>query len=347
MSRALGDWQTPLDLSAVVFQLLSRLGMSWSRVLEPTCGTGNFLVSALAADPAPVKMIGLDIQESHLANARIALPNDAPSVRLIQQNIFDIDLGKEIQWTTNGSLLVVGNPPWVTNAELGLHGGINRPRRRNIKGLSGLDAMTGSANFDIAESITLKIMHELAQQRPTVALLVKTTVARNILQYSHRMRWTVEHASIHHFDARKTFGAAVDACLVVIKCGGDKTIHHIPVFESLSSRMPVHVMGFTNNTLVHDVIAYQGASSIDGTSPIEWRQGVKHDSASVLELTRGPDGSLINKLGAMVDVETDYIFPLIKGTQLDHGDTKEPTRLGYSDSAKSQRDDTPTSRHGT
>ncbi len=326
MSRALGDWQTPVDLSTAVFEVLARRGVKWSRVLEPTCGTGSFLVSALAVDPAPIELVGLDIQARHLSDARGTLGHDARNVRLLHRNIFDIDLGKDIQWITDGPLLVVGNPPWVTNAELGSLGGVNRPHRRNIKGLSGLDAVTGAANFDIAESIMLKLMRELAPQKPTIALLVKTAVARNVFHHSQKMGWPVEHASIYRLDAHRAFGASVDACLAIIKCGGKEIIRDIPVYESISAREPMQIIGFSNHALVSDVRAYRTVSHLDGISPVEWRQGVKHDSASVLELAKTPDGSLTNKLGTKVEVESDHVFPLIKGTQLEHGDTTEPSR---------------------
>jgi hypothetical protein len=122
------------------------------------------------------------------------------------------------------------------------------------------------------------------------------------------------------------FGAAVDACLMIIKCGGGDVIGEIPVFRSFVDDEPLHVMGFSNGDLVADVYSYRLASDIDGTSPVTWRQGVKHDAASVMELESASDGSLRNRLGESVDVEPDYVFPLIKGTQLHRGETTDTQR---------------------
>src|SRR5205823_12751744 len=69
-----------------------------------------------------------------------------PSTHFVikQANLFDLDLHKDLQWSTTGPLLVVGNPPWVTNSELGLLGSNNLPHKKNLKGLRGIEARTRS-----------------------------------------------------------------------------------------------------------------------------------------------------------------------------------------------------------
>lgn len=325
MSRDLGDWQTPADLAAAVVELVSRDGAKWSRVLEPTCGTGSFLTAAMALNPAPVELIGMDLQEGHLARAREALSSRAGKVRLLKRDIFGIDLSQDLEWATDGPLLVLGNPPWITNSELGSLGSRNLPRKFNIKGMAGLDAVTGAANFDIAECIVLKLMDELAAQRPTIAMLVKTAVARNVLRHSKHQGWPVERASIHRFDARRAFGSAVDACLLLIECGELGAVREIPVFGSLFAVEPAQEMGFSNGELVADMRRYRLAGHLDGSSPVTWRQGVKHDAASVLELHATPEG-LVNRLGERVEVEPEHVFPLLKATQLHHGETERTPR---------------------
>jgi hypothetical protein len=51
---------------------------------------------------------------------------------------------------------------------------------------------------------------------------------------------------------------------------------------------------------------------------VPWRQGLKHDAASVMELSRDETGRLRNKLGEIVDVESEYVYPLLKGSDLFH-----------------------------
>jgi hypothetical protein len=50
---------------------------------------------------------------------------------------------------------------------------------------------------------------------------------------------------------------------------------------------------------------------------MSWRQGLKHDAAAVMELARDGDaGTLRNRLGEPVDVEPEYVYPLLKGADL-------------------------------
>ncbi len=56
------------------------------------------------------------------------------------------------------------------------------PVRINARRARGLDAMTGGSNFDLAEAVWIKLIRELASERPTIALLCKTSVARALLR---------------------------------------------------------------------------------------------------------------------------------------------------------------------
>src|SRR5262249_61528519 len=103
--------------------------------------------------------------------------------------------------------LVVGNPPWVTSAELGCLAGAYMPPKSNVKNLAGLEARTGSSNFDVAEAVWLKLARELAAEAPTIALLCKSSVARSILQFADRAGLPVRDASIRRIDAARWFKA--------------------------------------------------------------------------------------------------------------------------------------------
>jgi hypothetical protein len=69
--------------------------------------------------------------------------------------------------------------------------------------------------------------------------------------------------------------------------------------------------------LVADVDKYEHSSFADGSSPVEWRSGVKHDASKVMELTP----AAVAELG----LEDDYVFPLLKCTDLFRG-RLEPAR---------------------
>src|SRR2546423_1684117 len=80
-------------------------------------------------------------------------------------------------------------------------------------------ARPGPSNFDLAECVWLKLITELAPQRPTIALLCKTRVARHVLTWCGRNGVPVARAALHLLDSRRWFGAAVDAGLFVLELG--------------------------------------------------------------------------------------------------------------------------------
>lgn len=203
-----------------VLECLGPVGERWPRVLEPTCGKGNFIEGLLRSYAPPAEIQGMELQESHFKTALKFQDASANSKVIVRRaNIFDFDLRHDILWNGSGPLLVVGNPPWVTSAELGTLGSRNLPGKSNIKNLSGMEAMTGSSNFDIAEYIWLKLIRELSAERVTVALLCKTSVARNVLRFAFEADLPITHASIREIDAKKWFGASVEACLFCVEAG--------------------------------------------------------------------------------------------------------------------------------
>lgn len=319
---ALGDWQTPPSLAHAVVRALRRNGFSWSRVLEPTCGVGNFIAAALD-DPYTEELVGIDIQAQHIASARQRFAVCAPvAPRLLEADILTVDPASDVDWRSNGPLLVLGNPPWATNAAIGARGGTPRRAVSNTHGLSGLDAITGAANFDLAEAITLHLLTTLPHNNLIVALLMKNTVARRILMRARKLGLPISRAAMMQIDAQASFGAAVDACLLVLQLqtpAANSEFPQIAVYETLESPKPARRMGFVGDDLTPDIAAYRQIAWADGVSPVKWRQGIKHDAAEVLELALS-EGTLRNRGGEIVDVEPEWVYPLIKGSMLFKGD---------------------------
>jgi len=188
LDKDFGDFQTPLPLVSAILHSLTSLNKRWTRVLEPTCGRGNFIAGLLRQDVLPSEIQGIEIQKKYVQEAlSLFEQTTSASITIEQKDIFAVSLRDDLHWQSKGPLLVLGNPPWVTNAELGVLGSNNLPQKINFKGLSGLDARTGKANFDIAEYIWLKLIRELAAEQPTIALLCKTSVARNVLQHPYKV----------------------------------------------------------------------------------------------------------------------------------------------------------------
>jgi hypothetical protein len=394
LRRDLGDFQTPPALVAEVLDALGPVGRRWPRVLEPSCGRGHFLAGLVCLADPPREVIGIEIQEDHCRAAREAVAGSS-RVEVIHASLFGLDLRRDLPWRDEGPLLVVGNPPWVTNAELGSLGSGNHPRKANVKGLRGIDARTGASNFDVAEAVWLKLIAELADQEPTIALLCKTSVARNVLEFAAKAGLPVAEASLSRIDARRWFGAAVDACLFRVALGPERPVPvgrrhstphpgppphggreiegltfadprwdgeesaslppcgggpgwggapgnlvpgRVPVFADLRAATPEAVMGFARGRLVADIDAYRPRAFADGRCPLSWRQGLKHDAAAVMELARGGDsGTLRNRLGEDVDVEPEYVYPLLKGADL-IGPRRRPGRAVIVTQAKIGQD---------
>jgi hypothetical protein len=316
LRRDLGDFQTPPSLVAAILKSLEPLDERWPRVLEPTCGRGNFIVGLLNLATPPREIRGFELQEAYCDYARQITRGAASTyIEITQANLFDLDLGRDIRWSESGPLLVIGNPPWITNAELGSLGSSNLPRKTNMKGLRGIDAMTGESNFDITEYIWIKLIRELASEHPTIALLCKTAVARNTLRYLSETEIPISNASIREIDAQKWFHAAVDACLFCVTLTSGKPHYQAGVFTDLISNEPKTIIGVKNNQFIADVRSYKDISFADGACSLVWRQGLKHDAASVMEISCSPD-SIQNKRGELLDIEAEYIYPLLKSTDL-------------------------------
>jgi hypothetical protein len=354
LRRELGDFQTPSALVTQILQFLGPIGERWPRVLEPTCGNGQFIQGVLTQRSLPREIQAIEIQQSHWQAAQVLIAATGAAdvhVELTCADVFSIDLARDLRWSTPGPLLVIGNPPWVTNSELGRLASPHRPPRRNVKDLPGLEARTGSANFDVAEAVWLKLIFELADQAPTIALLCKTSVARNVVQFLRRGSLPIASASIRRIDAARWFHAAVDACLFCVTIGRSDPGLRVPVFGSLDAERPETIMGIVGGKLVADCDAHAHWSFADGTCPLTWRQGLKHDAAAVMELHRpgrtregeppgeprsvqagpGPRPPTIgagrhsrdrdtshwrNKDNEIVDVESEFVYPLVKGADL-------------------------------
>lgn len=330
MQRDLGDFQTPPELAAAIVRALRTERTRWTRVLEPTCGTGSFLRAALEAAHPPLEMIGVEIQNDHCGAARsLSGGRSGTRIDVIHSNLFDLDLRRDLSWHSAGPLLVVGNPPWITSAELGRLESGNVPGKSNIKRFKGLDALTGASNFDVAEAVWLKLLAELAAEEPTIALLCKRAVARAVLEEARRLGLPIAGAEMYEIDAARWFGAAVGACLLRIDVGRTSSMRTIPVFADIDQPAPMRLMGFHQGRLVADHAAIERLSFALGTCPLVWRQGVKHDAADVMELVAKDDNgqsAWYNKLGYKVETEPEYVYPFLKGADLRRPPAARPRR---------------------
>lgn len=320
-----GDYQTPLGLAREVCSLLVEKRVEAGTVVEPTCGVGAFLVAASEAFPE-AKLIGWDINANHvaLAGATLASAGLTGRASLGQRDFFTHDWVTELA-SLKGPLLILGNPPWVTNAAVSSLNGSNLPAKENFQGLRGIQARTGKSNFDISEWMLIQLVNALRGKNATIAMLCKTATARKLLRFAWRNDGRIRHASLYRINAKQHFGAAVDACLLLARTG-----KHGPteadVFETLQARSCSTTIGIAGRDLVSDIRTYERLRHLEGFGPYQWRSGVKHDCASVMELGPTSDGELENKLGQRVRIEPDCLFPLLKCSDLANR-RLEPRRL--------------------
>src|SRR5437764_470630 len=78
---------------------------------EPTCGVGNLLFAAIDAFPGATA-IGADVDAGYVRAVR------ACGVEAHHESFFDAPWGDRIARLPE-PILVIGNPPWVTNADAG------------------------------------------------------------------------------------------------------------------------------------------------------------------------------------------------------------------------------------
>ncbi len=313
-----GDFQTPPPLAEAVCSLLGKKQVRPLTVIEPTCGRGNFLIAAQKEFPT-ARLIGFDINADYVQIAQQRLSESSVSVG----NFFDLDWRKLLD-DLSEAFLLIGNPPWVTNSELGTLGSKNLPTKNNFQNYRGLDALTGKSNFDISEWMLLKLIEWLSGREATLAMLCKTAVARKVLLQTWKRNIPIGLAEIHAIDANKHFAAAVDACLLLCRFSPNEHEKLCRVYQSLGS-MPKGTLGYHEGRLLADIRAYDGLKHLEGESLYRWRSGVKHDCRNVMEFQK-KDGRLINGFGEAVDLEERYLFPMLKSSELANGKTDSPQR---------------------
>jgi len=319
-----GDFQTPMYLAQQIVQLLVELGVAPQSIVEPTCGKGNLLLAAL--DVFTVKSaIGIDVNAHYIQylESQLAQKSYIGNTIIRVDDFFFVDWANVLD-SLPSPLLMLGNPPWVTNTTLSTLGSDNLPIKTNFKGLSGLSAKTGKSNFDISEWILLHLL-TLSFERPfTLAMLCKTSVARKILLYAWKHNISISSAAMYRIDAQKAFGATVDACLLICDTAGNVS-SQCHVYEDLSSQSYRTAFGYVNGALVANIAYYQKWQHLQGRSSFRWRSGVKHDAVKVMEL-RQVNGRSVNKLGESFDLESECLYPMLKSSEIANQHLPHPSR---------------------
>ena len=304
LKKEFGDYQTPDSFAEIVCNLLrDKLNVTPHIVIEPTSGVGNFLNAALNSFDTIDGAIGLEINPAYCNKCKKRIIDER--LQVINDNFFTYQIEKYIG---EKETLFLGNPPWATNSELNF----NLPEKENFKKLSGTDAITGASNFDICEYIILKLIEKSLNKRVEIAMLCKTSVARNVLLELDRNDTCIDTVKMYNFNSSKIFGISAPACLLFIKMSTtDIKCRECDIYEIDSPDAIIGKIVFKNGKLSN---CNDGVIDLDGDCCIEWRQGVKHDCAGVMELEKENENWYKNKNKEEIELEDSLVFPLMKSS---------------------------------
>jgi hypothetical protein len=321
-----GDFQTPMDLARIaVNRLAEEISFSPKTIIESTCGVGAFLIAAAEKFPDADKIIGVEIKDTYISTLKSILENKSygNKVDLIQGDFFKIDWDK-ILAPLPKPILFIGNPPWVTNADLGLMTGGNFPEKSNFQNHKGFDAVTGKANFDISEWMLLKQMDWIGQYGGAVAILCKTSVARKALQSAWGKKISISQSVCIQINAQEHFNAAVEACFFISESSTGVPSTDCTLLGSFANDTSNAVFGLHDGMVISNVDLYYRRKNLIGHEPYyTWRSGVKHDCSKVMEL-RYTGKSLVNGFGECVEIEPSHLFPLLKSSDVANNLTHNP-----------------------
>ena len=306
-----GDFQTPDVLACKVCEVLLGLGVSPRSIVEPTCGKGSFLRATVNTFHKCPLFLGFEVNEDYAQAARAV-----EKAKVHCENFFEKDWPRTLD-SLQEPILVIGNPPWVTNSTVGTLNGTNLPIKSNFLGLKGFEAITGKSNFDVSEWMLVHLLKWLSGREAVLAMLCKTVVARKVLHYAWSRNVKVATSSIYSINARDHFGVSVDACLLVCNLDPRGNSKECTTYPDLDASLHNSTFALRDGRLVADLDATNTYSYLYGKeSSLKWRSGIKHDCSRIMELwPRGGD-TFENGLGEAVSLESNYLYPMLKSSEL-------------------------------
>lgn len=319
--REYGDFQTNKDLSSLVSNYISLKRNDFEFLLEPTCGKGNFILVAINLFKTLKKVIGVEIYKPYIWETKFKILNyflanrtgPKPEIDIIHGNTFEYsykDLAKE---TKNLKTLVIGNPPWITNSELGSINSKNLPDKSNFKKHNGLEAITGKGNFDIGENISLLMLRNFQNHDGMFAFLIKNAIIKNIIYDQKVNKFNFNKSEKLNIDTKKEFNVSVNASLFLTNFNNapDYICRELDFYN----KNHLTTFGWYNDKFVYSIRDYDNTNTIDGKSRFIWRSGVKHDCSKVMELEK-ENGHYINSFGERIKLESNLVYGLLKSSDL-------------------------------
>ena len=317
-----GDFQTNSDLANKVTSHLILKNISPEIVIEPTCGKGNFIIASIRNFKNIKNVFGVEIFKPYVWETKFNVIDffltnstaNKPEISITHCNVFDFDFEKIAKQYSTKEILVIGNPPWVTNSKLGSLNSTNLPKKTNFKNHSGLDAMTGKGNFDIAEFITMTMIETFQNMNGHLLLLVKNSVIKNIVFDQNKNQYKIASIEKQCIDSKKEFNVSVEAALFYCQ------LNSTPAFDCMEfnfydNQTSYLKFGWLTDKFVSNIDTYIHTKEIDGECPFVWRQGLKHDCSTIMELDK-VNGHYVNGLNEEVKLEDDLVYGILKSSDL-------------------------------
>jgi hypothetical protein len=331
--REYGDFQTPRCLTDTICAYLSNKGVAPEILIEPTFGTGMFVLSGLQHFSTLNAVYGIEIYEPYYWETKFTIlefflnnpGSKRPQIFLFLEDVFGYDFKGLAPSFEHYNILVIGNPPWVTNAKLSRLRSKNLPEKRNFKALTGLDALTGKSNFDISENITRKMLEAFSDCKGCITMLVKNSVIKHLLHDLPKSSHDLGDIKALRINTKQYFGVSVDASLFEARF---QTSHPACTCQVSTLDAPAtcrYVFGWVGDKFVSDSDLYRQVSDYDESSPYVWRQGVKHDCVKVMELHR-VNGTYVNGFHEHIEIEPDLVYGCLKSSDLKHLVVSKPRK---------------------
>ena len=330
--REYGDFQTNNSLAHQVSEYAFSKSGDFEFVLEPTCGKGNFILAVLQQSQFLKKVVGVEIYQPYVWETKFKILDyflinpqlSKPDIDIIHGNAFSFPYHELAESTAHLKTLIIGNPPWVTNSELGSIDSKNLPQKSNFKNVSGFDAMTGKGNFDIGEYISLSMLRAFEKHNGTFAFLIKNSVVKNLIHDQKRNEYRIGQSEKLNIDSKKEFNVSVNACLFLTQLNQEAELSCREL--DFYSKDYITTFGWYRDKFVYSVEGYDQSGLVDGKSVFTWRSGVKHDCSKVMELEQ-KNGHFVNGLGEEIKLEDKLIYGLLKSSDLKKDKTNNYRKL--------------------
>lgn len=317
-----GDFQTNSNLANEITLFLKTRGVSPEVIIEPTCGKGNFIIASLGNFNHLQTVFGIEIYKPYVWECKFNIidfflsnpKTSNPDIHIYHFNVFDFNFDEIKNKYCDKNCLIIGNPPWVTNSQLGSLNSNNLPKKINFKKHSGIDAITGKGNFDIAEYITEMLIKAFNEITGNIALLVKNSVIKNIVYEQKRNRHKISNLEKYCIDSKQEFNVSVEASLFLSKLNS-KPDFSCKEFNFYNNSNMIKKFGWVTDKFVSDIENYVNIEDYDGKSPFVWRQGIKHDCTKIMELDKR-NGHFLNKLNEEVELENALVYGFLKSSDL-------------------------------